>query len=54
VAAGATEDEIAALTHGLLPETYPKKVCFMAWSDKIDEFAIKDGESLARIIHEAA
>ena len=36
---------------------YPKKVCFMAWSDKIDEFAIKEGESLvvtvdlARIIH---
>ena len=25
---------------------YPKKVCFMAWSDKIDEFAIKDGETL--------
>ena len=26
---------------------YPKKVCFMAWSDKIDEFAIKEGENLA-------
>ena len=25
---------------------YPKKVCFMAWSDKIDEFAIKEGETL--------
>jgi hypothetical protein len=25
---------------------YPKKICFMAWGDKIDEFAIKDGESL--------
>jgi hypothetical protein len=25
---------------------YPKKICFMAWSDKIDEFAIKEGESL--------
>ncbi len=25
---------------------YPKKVCFMAWSDKIDEFAIKEGEDL--------
>ena len=25
---------------------YPKKVCFMAWSEKIDEFAIKEGESL--------
>ena len=22
---------------------YPKKVCFMAWNDKIDEFAIKAG-----------
>jgi len=25
---------------------YPKKVCIMAWSDKIDEFAIKEGENL--------
>ena len=25
---------------------YPKKVCFMAWSDKIDEFKIKEGENL--------
>ena len=25
---------------------YPKQVCFMAWSDKIDEFAIKEGEYL--------
>jgi hypothetical protein len=25
---------------------YPKKICFMVWSDKIDEFAIKEGESL--------
>ena len=25
---------------------YPKKVCFMAWTDKIDEFAIKEGENL--------
>jgi hypothetical protein len=25
---------------------YPKKVCLMAWSEKIDEFAIKEGESL--------
>ena len=25
---------------------YPKQVCFMAWSDKIDEFAIKKGENL--------
>jgi hypothetical protein len=26
---------------------YPKKICFMVWSDKIDEFAIKAGENLA-------
>jgi hypothetical protein len=25
---------------------YPKKVCFMAWSDKIDEFAIKEGDTV--------
>ena len=25
---------------------YPKKVCIMAWGDKIDQFAIKQGESL--------
>ena len=25
---------------------YPKKVCFMAWGDKIDQFANKQGESL--------
>ena len=25
---------------------YPKQVCFMAWSDKIDEFEIKEGENL--------
>ena len=25
---------------------YPKKVCFMAWGDKIDQFAIKQGENL--------
>ena len=25
---------------------YPKKVCFMAWGEKIDQFAIKQGESL--------
>lgn len=25
---------------------YPKKICFMVWSDKIDEFAIKEGELL--------
>jgi hypothetical protein len=25
---------------------YSKKICFMVWSDKIDEFAIKEGENL--------
>jgi len=25
---------------------YPKKVCFMAWGDKIDQFAIQQGESV--------
>ena len=25
---------------------YPKKVCFMAWGDKIDQFEIKQGENL--------
>jgi hypothetical protein len=25
---------------------YPKKICFMVWSDKIDEFAIKKGDNL--------
>jgi hypothetical protein len=25
---------------------YPNKICFMVWSDKIDEFAIKEGENL--------
>ena len=25
---------------------YPKKVCFMAWGDKIDQFDIKKGEQL--------
>ena len=26
---------------------YPKKICFMVWSDKIDELAIKQGEDLS-------
>ena len=25
---------------------YPKKICFMAWGDKIDQFNIKLGESV--------
>jgi len=27
-------------------DQYPKKICFMAWGDKIDEFAIQEGEEL--------
>ena len=26
---------------------YPKKICFMAWGDKIDQFNIQNGENLA-------
>jgi hypothetical protein len=25
---------------------YPKKVCFMAWGDKIDQFQIKQGDNV--------
>lgn len=25
---------------------YPKKVCFMAWGDKIDEFKLKEGDEV--------
>ncbi|MEH6497267.1 MAG: DUF3127 domain-containing protein [Pseudomonas marincola] len=25
---------------------YPKKICFMVWGDKIDDFSIKQGENL--------
>ena len=25
---------------------YPKKVCFMAWGDKIEQFAIQQGDNL--------
>ena len=25
---------------------YPKKICFMVWGDKIDEFKIQQGENL--------
>jgi hypothetical protein len=25
---------------------YPKKICFMAWGDKIDQFNIKHGETV--------
>ena len=28
-------------------DQYPKKICFMVWSDKIDELAIKQGENLS-------
>jgi hypothetical protein len=26
---------------------YPKKICFMAWGDKIDQFNIQQGETVA-------
>ena len=26
---------------------YPKKVCFVVWGDKIDQFGIKQGENLS-------
>ncbi len=26
---------------------YPRKVCFMAWGDKIDQFEIKHGEQIS-------
>jgi hypothetical protein len=29
-----------------IPGDYPKKVCFMAWGDRIDQFAIKEGQEL--------
>ena len=25
---------------------YPKKICFMAWGDKIEQFALKQGETV--------
>ena len=25
---------------------YPKQICFMVWTEKIDEFAIREGENL--------
>lgn len=30
---------------------YPKKVCFMAWGDKIDEFKIKTNETVVASIN---
>ena len=29
---------------------YPRKVCFMAWGDKIDQFEIKHGEHISAAI----
>ncbi|SCA55764.1 conserved hypothetical protein [Candidatus Terasakiella magnetica] len=26
---------------------YPKKICFMVWGDKIDDFALKQGDQVA-------
>lgn len=28
------------------PGEYPKQICFMVWGDKIDQFEIREGESL--------
>ena len=28
-------------------DQYPKKICFMVWTDKIEELAIKQGENLS-------
>ena len=33
-----------------LPGQYPKKVCFYAWGDTIDNFAIKQDEEVEAII----
>ena len=30
---------------------YPKKVCIAVWGDKIDQFAIKDGEKLTASVN---
>ena len=30
---------------------YPKKICFMAWGDKIDEFAIRETETVTAVIN---
>jgi hypothetical protein len=29
-----------------IPGDYPKKVCFMVWGDRIDEFKIREGQEL--------
>ncbi len=29
-----------------IPGQYPKKVCFNAWGEKVDQFGIKQGENL--------
>ena len=29
-----------------LPGDYPKKVCFLVWGNRIDQFAIREGEEL--------
>jgi hypothetical protein len=29
-----------------IPGDYPKKVCFMCWGDKIDQFGIQPGQEL--------
>ena len=29
-----------------IPGDYPKKVCFMVWGDRIDQFGIREGQEL--------
>ena len=29
-----------------IPGEYPRKVCFMAWGDRIDQFGIREGQEL--------
>ncbi len=29
-----------------IPGDYPKKVCFMVWGDRIDQFGIQEGQEL--------
>lgn len=29
-----------------IPGDYPKQVCFMVWGDRIDQFAIREGQQL--------
>lgn len=33
-----------------IPSQYPKKVCIAMWGDKIDQFALKEGDSVTASI----